>query len=321
MTPQQVHELGLAEVARIEAQMASILAAQQQLMAGETPARAMARLARDPRFLYPDTDEGRQLALADYARMIQEQTVLARQVIGLTPKAPIEVRRVPPFKEATSPGAYYVAPALDGSRPGVFYANLRNMNEVPRFGMRTLSVHEGVPGHHLQVALAQEQTDGPTFRKVLPFTAFSEGWALYAEWLATELGVYKDDPFADLGRLQDEMLRAVRLVVDTGIHARRWTRQQAIDYMGSKTGMAAAEVVAEVERYIVDPGQACAYKIGMLSLQAARQRAEKALGAAWNADAEKAFHDLVLAAGDLPLEVLDQRVDAWIRLRTAGVAR
>jgi uncharacterized protein (DUF885 family) len=315
MTPAQLHALGVAEVARIETQMAAILSAQLQLQAGETTAQAMSRLAKDPRFLYPNNDAGRQAALSDYAKMVEQQLQSSKQVIGLSPKSPMEVKRIPEFKEKTAPGAYYNPPAMDGSRPGVFYANLRNMEEVPKFGMRTLAVHEGVPGHHFQIALAQEQRGGPTFRKVLPFTAYAEGWALYAEWLGSEMGLYKDDPFGDLGRLQAELFRAVRLVVDTGIHAQRWTRQQAIDYMLNKTGMPSGDVVAEIERYIVSPGQACAYKVGMLSIQAARQRAEKALGAKWNADAIKAFHDVVLGSGSLPLEVLDELVDAWIKTR------
>jgi uncharacterized protein (DUF885 family) len=314
-TPAQVHALGLAEVARIEAQMQAILTAQGQLQPGETPGQALQRLAKDARFLYPNTDAGRDAALADYRRMLTEQLALSRRVIGHLPAAAIEVQRIPAFKEATAPGAYYMPPALDGSRPGVFYANLRDMAEVPKFSMRTLSVHEGVPGHHVQVALAQAQAGGPTFRKVLPFTAYIEGWALYAEWLATEMGVYKDDPYGDLGRLQDEMMRAVRLVVDTGIHAQRWPRQRAIDYMVAKTGMTEPAVVSEVERYIVDPGQACAYKLGMLTIQAARARAEQALGARWNAQAEQDFHDLVLAGGALPLAVLDEQVDGWIAQR------
>jgi uncharacterized protein (DUF885 family) len=189
------------------------------------------------------------------------------------------------------------------------------MAEVPRLGMRTLAIHEGVPGHHFQIAIAQELQGVPTFRKVLPFTAYMEGWALYAEWLGQEMGVYARDPLGDLGRLQDEMLRAVRLVVDTGIHHKRWTREQAIDYMVEKTGMALASVVSEVERYIVSPGQACAYKVGMLRLQAARQRAQQALGAKFDAQALKDFHDLLLGGGALPLEVLDEQVDAWITSR------
>jgi uncharacterized protein (DUF885 family) len=315
MTPQQVHDLGLAEVARIEVEMRAILAAQGQLQAGETPAQAMLRLSKEPRFLYPNDDAGRAAALADYAKMIEAQLQRSRALVGLVPKAPIEVQRVPEFMEATSAGAYYNPPALDGTRPGVFFANLRDMNELPKFGMRTLAIHEGVPGHHFQIALAQEQEGGPIFRKVLPFTAYAEGWALYAEWLGTELGVYKDDPFSDLGRLQAEMFRAVRLVVDTGIHFKRWPRQQAIDYMAAKTGMPQGEVVAEIERYIVMPGQACAYKVGMLSIRAARTRAEQALGPRWNAEAEKSFHDTVLGSGALPLKILDDLVDAWIKRR------
>ena len=315
MTPQEVHDLGLSEVARIDAEMMAILATQAQLRAGETPAQALSRLAKDPRFLYPNTDDGRKAALADYTRMIEDQLVRSRRVVGLAPKAPIEVRRVPEFKEKNAPGAYYFPPAIDGTRPGVFYANLRDMNEVSKFAMRTLAVHEGVPGHHFQIALAQEQEGGPTFRKVLPFTAYAEGWALYAEWLATELGIYKDDPFGDLGRLRDEMFRAVRLVVDTGIHYKRWTREQAIAYMQEKTGKQESEVATEIERYIVDPGQACAYKVGMLRIRAARERAEKALGPRFDTEAEKAFHDVVLGGGALPLEILDEQDDAWIKTR------
>lgn len=315
MTPQQVHDLGLSEVARIDLEMKAILIAQAQLQPGETPGQAMSRLAKDPRFLYPNTDEGRKFALADYSQMLVDQLARSRAVIGLVPKAAIEVRRVPEFKEKTAPGAYYSAPAVDGTRPGVFFANLRDMNELPKFGMRTLALHEGVPGHHFQIALAQEQTGGPTFRRVLPFTAYSEGWALYAEWLGTELGFYKDDPFGDLGRLQAEVFRSVRLVVDTGIHAKRWTRERAIAYMLEKTGMPEAAVVSEIERYIVQPGQACAYKVGMLTILAARERAQKALGPRFDAEAEKAFHDVVLGGGALPLEILNEQVDVWIKSR------
>lgn len=315
LTPQAVHDLGLAEVARIEAEMQRILVAQGELRSGESPGQAVARLSQDPRFLYPNTDEGRNAALADYKRMLAEQLDRSRALFGLIPKAPIEVRRVPEFKEATAPGAYYIPPAIDGTRPGVFYANLRDMREVPKFSMRTLAIHEGIPGHHFQLSLAQEQKGVPTFRTVIPFTAYSEGWALYAEWLGTELGVYRDDPFGDLGRLRDEMMRAVRLVVDSGIHYKRWPREQAIAYMQGKTGMAESAVVSEVERYIVDPGQACAYKVGMLSIRAARDRAQAALGPRFDADALKAFHDTVLGGGALPLEVLDEQVDAWIKTR------
>ena len=315
LTAQAVHDIGLSEVARIEAEMAAILTAQGQLLAGETPGAAMARLSKDSQFLYPNTEDGRAAALADYARMIDDQLVRSRKLIGLSPKAAIEVRRVPEFREATAPAAYYGAPAIDGSRPGIFYANLRDMRELPKYSMRTTAIHEGVPGHHFQGSLALEMKGVPTFRTVLPFTAYGEGWALYAEWLGTELGVYDDDPYGDLGRLNLEIVRAVRLVVDTGIHYKRWTRSEAIAYMLDKTGLPEGVVVSEVERYIVAPGQACAYKIGMMSIQAARKRAEAALGARFDAQALKDFHDAVLRNGALPLSVLDEEVDAWIASR------
>ena len=222
---------------------------------------------------------------------------------------------MPEFKQKTAPGAYYNPPAMDGTRPGIFFANLRDMAETPKFGMRTLAMHEGVPGHHFQIAIAQELQGVPTFRKVLPFTAYMEGWALYTEWLGKEMGLYANDPFGDLGRLQAEMFRAVRLVVDTGIHYKRWTREQAIGYMVDKTGTPRPAAVSEIERYIVWPGQACAYKVGQIRLQAARERARKALGDRFDAQALKDFHDMLLAGGALPLEVLDEQVDAWIRAR------
>lgn len=315
LTPQQVHQIGLAEVARIEAEMGNILAAQSELRDGETPGQALARLALDPRFLYANDESGRQAALADYSAMIRRQLERSRTLFGRLPEATIEVRRVPEFKEKTAPGAYYYPPAMDGSRPGIFFANLRDMAEVPKFGMRTLAVHEGVPGHHFQIALAQGMSGVPTFRKVLPFTAYQEGWALYAEWLGKEMGLYEGDPYGDLGRLQDEMLRAVRLVVDTGIHQQRWPRERAVRYMVDKTGMAEAGAVTEIERYVVEPGQACAYKIGMLRIQAARERARTALGARFDAQALRDFHDLLLGSGALPLQVLDEQVDAWVAAR------
>ena len=312
MTPQQVHDLGLSEVARIEVEMRAILDAQGHT--GGTPAVWLQKLQQEERFHYANDDTGRTAALAEYTRLIDESLERSKQHFGLQPKAKLEVRRIPEFKEATAPGAYYQQPALDGSRPGVFYANLRDMHAVARFGMKTLAYHEGVPGHHFQIAIAQEMKGRPTFRGLVPFTAYTEGWALYTEWLAKKMGLYANDPYGDLGRLQAEMFRAVRLVVDTGIHARRWTREQAIAYMVGKTGLPEGEVVAEIERYIVNPGQACAYKIGMLKLLELRTRAEQALGPKFD---EKGFHDTVLGNGALPLEILEQLVDEWIA-RTKG---
>jgi len=217
---------------------------------------------------------------------------------------------VPVFKEATGPGAYYEGAAMDGTRPGVFYANLRDMKEVAKWSMPTLAYHEGVPGHHWQISVAQELKGLPQFRKVIPFTAYMEGWALYAEWLAKDSGWYANDPFGDLGRLQAELFRAVRLVVDTGIHEKRWTREQAIAYMLGKTGMGEQEVTAEIERYIVAPGQACAYKVGMLKIQELRARAQRQLGAKFDL---RAFHDVILKNGALPLEILEEQVNGWLQ--------
>jgi uncharacterized protein (DUF885 family) len=198
---------------------------------------------------------------------------------------------------------------LDGRQPGTFFANVRDPAETTSWQMPTLAYHEGVPGHHLQNAWAQNIEGVPIARRVLPFTAYGEGWALYAERLAKDMGVYESDPYGDVGRLQAEMFRAVRLVVDTGIHAKRWTRQQAIDYMREKTGLAVSEVTSEIERYIVNPGQACAYKVGMLKILELRARAQAALGDAFDI---KAFHDVILGGGAMPLTVLERRVDGWI---------
>ena len=221
---------------------------------------------------------------------------------------------MPEFREKTAPGAYYNAPAFDGSRPGIFYVNLRNSGEVARLGMRTLAYHEAIPGHHFQTTIQQELTGVPMFRKVLPFTAFSEGWALYTERLAWEMGFQKG-PLDNLGRLQAEMFRAVRLVVDTGMHAKRWTREQAIAYMLEKTGMPETEVIAEIERYLVNPGQALAYKVGMNKILELRERAKTALGDQFSL---ASFHDFVLTGGDMPLTQLEARVDAWIASEKAG---
>jgi uncharacterized protein (DUF885 family) len=307
MTPQQVHDLGVSEVARIEAEMRAILDSQGHT--GGTPAEWLVKLQKEDRFLFANNNDGRTAALADYTRLIGESLERSKQFFGLLPKSKIEVQRIPEFKETTAPAAYYQRPALDGARPGVFYANLRDLREVAKFSMKTLAYHEGVPGHHFQIAIAQELKGLPTFRSLVPFTAYVEGWALYTEWFTKEMGLYANDPYGDLGRLQAEMLRAVRLVVDTGIHAKRWTREQAIAYMVGKTGMAESGVVSEIERYIVNPGQACAYKVGMLKFRELRARAQQSLGPKFD---NKTFHDVVLGQGALPLEILEQLLDEWI---------
>src|SRR6266403_1426728 len=309
LKPDEVHELGLREVARIEGEMRAILDANG--FAGQPIGEAMDKLAKDPRFLYPNDDKGRTDALARYADLIKQATERSSKELFLTtPHAQIEVRRVPEFKESTAPGAYYDIPAMDGSRPGIFFANLRDMNEVPKWSMPTLAYHEGVPGHHWQLSTAEELKGVPQFRKVVPFPAYMEGWALYCEWLAKQAGWYENDPFGDLGRLRDELFRAVRLVVDTGSHAKHWTREQAIAYMLDKTGMGEKDVTAEIERYIVMPGQACAYKIGMLKIQELRKRAQTELGDKFDL---REFHDTLLKSGALPLDILEEQVEEYIR--------
>ena len=312
LKPQELHDLGLREVARIEGEMRVLLDANG--FAGQPIGASMLKLSRDPRFLFPNDDKGRAEALAEYKRLIDTATDRCHQLFLTFPKAKCEVRRVEPFKEATSSGAYYEGGAMDGTRPGVFYANLRDMNEVPKWSMPTLAYHEGVPGHHWQISIARELKGLPQFRKVLPFTAYVEGWALYSEWLAKQAGWYENDPFGDLGRLRDELFRAVRLVVDTGIHAKHWTREQAIAYMQEKTGMGEKEVKSEIERYIVAPGQACAYKVGMLKIQELRARAEKELGDKFD---QREFHDAVLRNGALPLDILEEQVNDYIQRKKA----
>lgn len=310
LTPEQVHAIGLAEVARVEAEMDALLRS-QGLGRGSVGER-MAALGEDERFLYPDSDEGRAAILADFQQLIDDIDTGLDPVFDVRPRMGVRVERIPVFKEQGSPGAYYNPPALDGSRPGIFYMNLRNVKEVARFGMRTLAYHEAIPGHHFQIAIAQELQGVPTFRRVTYQTAYVEGWALYAERLAKELG-YQDDPFDDLGRLQAEMFRSVRLVVDTGLHAKRWTREQAIAYMRDKTGMPETDVVAEIERYMVIPGQALAYKIGMLKLLELRARAQEQLGERFDI---RQFHNVVLQNGSMPLNILERVVDSWIAGQT-----
>lgn len=312
MTAEQVHALGLSEVARIEGEMDAILQA-QGLVEGSIGARVQ-EIAKRPDQLYPDNDEGRAQIIADFQRIIDEIDTGLGDAFALRPKAKVKVERVPAFREKGAPGAYYNPPAFDGSRPGIFYINLREVGEVARFSMRTLAYHEAIPGHHFQTTIQQEMTGVPMFRKVLPFTAYSEGWALYTERLAWELG-FQADPLDNLGRLQAEMFRAVRLVVDTGMHAKRWTREEAIAYMQEKTGMPETDVVAEIERYLVNPGQALAYKVGMNKILELRERAKRELGDKF---VLSQFHDFVLSGGDMPLMQLEARTDAWIASRKSA---
>ena len=308
ITADEIHRIGLAEVARLEQEMDAILRAQG--MPDGSIAGRVRQLMEDPAQQFANTDEGR----ADLLRYLNElndelMSNIDEYFITLPPQ-PLEIVRVPEYSEDSSPGGYYSIPALDGSRPGRFYINLKSTADNPRWTLPTLMYHEGAPGHHFQLALAQNIEGVPLIRRVLPFNAYTEGWALYAERLAkTDMNMYADDPLGDLGRLQAEMFRAVRLVVDTGLHAKRWTREQAIEYMVAKTGMTDAEVTREIERYVVIPGQATGYKIGQIAILRLREKAERQLGERFDL---REFHETLLLKGAMPLDILEQVVDEWI---------
>ena len=303
----EIHQIGLKEVDRIQAEILTILN-EQGFDTSQGFSAAIEKMADDERFYYPDNDEGRAQILKDYQTILDEINAGLDTAFNIRPKAGMEVVRIPEFKEKTAPGAYYQQPAIDGSRPGRFFANLYDIKATPKYAMRTLAYHEGIPGHHFQIAVAMELEGMPFFRRMSPFTAYTEGWALYAERLAWELG-FEQDPFDNIGRLQAELFRAVRLVVDTGIHAKRWTREQAIDYMKANTGMAESDVTAEIERYIVMPGQATSYKIGMMKILELREKAKKALGDKFDL---RDFHDVVLKNGAVPLAILERLVNRYI---------
>ncbi len=306
-SPEYIHDFGLSEVDRLQAEILDILKTEGWVVSHGFHA-AISEMAENPKYYYSDSGEGRDQILADYQTILDEVTEGLEPYFDVMPEAPVEVQRIPEFKEKTSPAAYYQPPAMDGSRPGVFYANLYDIKATPRYSMRTLAYHEGVPGHHFQLAIQQQQDDLPFFRRIIPAIAYSEGWALYAERLAWELG-FQDDPYDNIGRLQAELFRGARLVVDTGIHYKRWNRQQAIDYMINNTGMAQSDVVAEIERYFVLPGQALAYKVGMTKLLELRDLARSELGDRFDI---REFHNVVLTNGSVPLDILEDLVQQYI---------
>lgn len=306
LTADEIHQIGLDEVARITGEMDAILKAQGY---AEGPVgERMTKLGEEARFFYPNTDAGKAQILADIKAQLDRVNSLTPQYFGLLPKVGVDVRAVPAFSQDSAPGGYYDSPAADGSRPGIYWINLRDTAIWPKFSLPTLTYHEGVPGHHLQNALALEQKQ-PLILSVLYSNAYGEGWGLYSEALAKEMGLYADDPFGDLGRLQDELHRAIRLVVDTGMHAKKWSREQAIDYMAKTEGAEPSEVESEIERYVVWPGQALGYKMGMLRIQEIRKNAESELGDKFDI---RAFHDVVLKDGPVPLSILEENVAAWV---------
>ena len=306
-SPDEIHATGLAEVDRIEGEMLDIL--DSQGIAGGSFAERVRIVMEDPAHQFPNTDEGRADMIAYLEDFDRRVMAIAADYFITIPPQPIEIVRVPEYSQDSSPGGYYNGPALDGSRPGRFYINQKQTADNPRWTLPTLMIHEGSPGHHFQISTSQLIEGVPLLRRLSPFSAFSEGWALYSERIAkTDMGLYDNDPLGDLGRLQAEMFRAVRLVVDTGMHAKRWSREQAIEYMITKTGMTTEEVTREIERYVVWPGQATAYKTGQLALLAMREEAELKLGERFDL---REFHEAVLMNGAMPLDILKDNLSSW----------
>lgn len=309
MTADEIHQLGLEEVDRIHAEMEAI----KQSVGFEGTLQEFFTSIRDakddPRHYYPDTDEGREAYIADATAAIEKIKAVLPQYFGLLPKADLVVKRVEAFREQPGAAQHYYPGTPDGSRPGIYYAHLSDMKAMPKGELEVIAYHEGLPGHHMQISIAQELTGVPKFRTRAGFTAYSEGWGLYSEKLAKEMPGTFEDPYSDFGRLGSEIWRAIRLVVDTGLHSKGWTEEQAVQYFLANSAITEAQARSEVRRYIVTPGQATAYKIGMIEIQKMRARAEEALGDKFDI---RAFHDTILGGGALPLEMLSAKVDRWI---------
>ncbi|MCL1049489.1 DUF885 domain-containing protein [Shewanella abyssi] len=301
MPVDEIHKIGLVEVARILSEMDKVR--QQVAFKGDLTA-FFASLSSEPQYFF----DNRQGLIDGYMLLKDKINLELPKYFNVMPKADYIVKPVESFREQSAAGASYESPAVDGSRPGVFYINTYNLKAQPKWGTTTLSLHEAAPGHHFQIAIKQELTGVPEFQRFGNYTAFEEGWALYAEYLGIEMGLF-NDPYQYFGKLSDEMLRAMRLVVDTGLHAKGWTREQAIQYMKDNSPMAESDIVAEVERYMAIPGQALSYKVGQLKILSLRAQAEKALGDKFDL---KAFHDQILTSGSLPMEVMELKVNDWI---------
>ncbi len=306
LTAAQVHEMGLAQVDRLENEVRLILAARGVNATDVGP--PLRALAKDPQFLYPATAEGKKQMIAGYQAIIDDIEHKTDALFHDKPRVGVKVEAVPDYRAKTAPRGQYSPPPLDNSKPGTFFANIADIGSMPKFAMRTLAYHEAIPGHHFQIVIARQQKELPMFRQLIPFNAYVEGWALYAEQLAAENG-FEADPLDRLGFLQAQLLRAARLVVDTGLHWKRWSREQAIDYMSRHTAEPDVDAVIETERYSVWPGQACGYMVGMLKILELRERARAKLGPKFDL---RLFHDTVLEAGALPMPLLERVVDAWV---------
>lgn len=307
LTADQIHEIGLKEVARIHDEMRKII----DKVGFKGDLQAFFKFMReDQQFYLPQTEEGQQKYLALATKIVSDMKAQLDRLFLTKPKADIEVKAVEKFRESSAGKAFYNQPAPDGSRPGMFYVNLANMKDNPTYELEALAHHEGIPGHHMQIAIAQELKGLPKFRRLgVRYTAYTEGWGLYSEVTPKEIGMYQD-PYSDFGRLSLELWRAARLVVDTGIHAKRWTRQQAIDYLKENTPNNETDCIDSINRYIVMPSQATAYKIGMMKILELRENAKKELGSKFDL---RQFHDVILTNGPVPLDVLEELVDTWIK--------
>lgn len=312
LTADQIHDIGLREVDRIHAEMGAL---KDRVGFEGTLPEFFDHIATDPRFKFPDTDAGRQAYIDAATRAIDNIKAALPDYFGILPKADLVVKRVEAFREQDGAAQHYYPGTPDGARPGVYYAHLSAMDAMPIPELEVIAYHEGLPGHHMQISIAQELTDVPQFRTQANSTAYSEGWGLYSEWLAREMPGTYQDPYSEYGRLSSELWRAVRLVVDTGMHAKGWTEQDAIAYFARTTAFPKATVRAEVRRYITWPGQATAYKIGMLEIQGMRRKAEAELGDRFDI---RGFHDAVLGGGALPMPLLQRRVDQWVADTKAG---
>ena len=313
LSPDEIHQLGLDLVKSISGEIDAIF--RKQGVTQGTVGERMRALAQDPKQNYPNTEAGKVQVIADLNAKAQWIEKQLPAYFGQLPKAPLEIRRVPKAIELGQAAGYYNSPSLDGKRPGIYWINLRDTAEQPKFILTTLTVHEGVPGHHLQLSLSNEAKGLPLIRKTIGNSGYTEGWALYAEQLAVEMGIYKDDPFGHIGMLHDALFRAVRLVVDSGMHHKKWSREQAVKYMSETMGDEESGTVTEIERYCVWPGQACSYMVGKITWLRARERARKALGKKFDI---RQFHDAGLLAGMTPLTVLDRVVDDYVAATKAG---
>ena len=302
---EQVHQLGLENVARIHAAMRDI---KEQVKFDGSLQEFFEFMRNDDQFYYPNSDEGREQYMLDAKAYIDTMREKIPEYFGLIPQADMIIKRVEAFREQSAGKAFYQSPARDGSRPGIYYANLYNMRDMPTYQMEALAYHEGIPGHHMQRAITQELEGIPDFQKYVSFTAYTEGWGLYTEELGKDMGFYSD-PYSDFGRLAMELWRACRLVVDTGIHAKQWSREQAIEYFIENTPNPQNDAVKAIERYIAMPGQATAYMVGKLEIMALREKAMNELGDKFD---WRGFHDEILKDGPVPLSILEEKLDRWI---------